>query len=304
MPVIDAHEHVWDLERSPYPWLASPGLDAIRRTIPFSAGIAHLDSAGIDGSVLVQADDTDADTDLMLEVAAVEPRVAGVVGWLPLDDAARAEDRLAEIASPVLVGVRALIHDMPDPDWILRPEVDAGLGVLERRGLAFDVVAVLPRHLENVVTVAERHPGLTLVVDHLAKPPIGLADREPWWTLIARAAARPNVVAKLSGLYSATRDVAAWTSDQLDPFVDRALDVFGADRLLYGGDWPFSIPAGDYDRTWAATQRQLERLDADERTAILGGNAIRHYRLDAARVRSAAEARRGGAGTAGGEDVT
>ncbi len=290
MTVIDAHQHVWDLARSPYAWLAAPGLEAIRRTIPFEEGLAHLDAAGVDGSVLVQADDTDADTDVMLETAARNARVVGVVGWAPLADPERAEVRLRAIASPALVGVRALIHDMPDPDWILRPDVDEGLGVLERLGLAFDIVAVLPRHLENAVTVGERHPGLRIVVDHLAKPPIGLRDREPWWSLIARVAENPRVVAKLSGLYSATADVAAWTVEGIGPFVDRALEVFGAHRLLYGGDWPFSIPAGDYPRTWGAIAHHLGRLDASERAAILGENAVRHYRLDPGRVRSAAEA--------------
>lgn len=291
MPAIDAHQHVWDLGRSRYAWLASPGLEAIHRSIRYDDGVEHLDAANIDGSVLVQADDTDEDTDLMLETAATRPRVVGVVGWVPLDQPERAEQRLCEIESPVLVGVRALIHDLPDPDWIIRRDVDEGLGLLERRGLSFDFVAVLPRHLEHVITVSERHPELRIVIDHLAKPPIGLPEREPWWSLISRAAENPRVTAKLSGLYSATADVAAWTEEQLDPFVDRALEVFGPSRLMYGGDWPFSIPAGDYPRTWSATSRILRRLDAAAQAEILGRSAIRHYRLDAGRVAAAVDER-------------
>lgn len=293
MATIDAHQHVWDVQRSSYAWLASPGLEGINHTIPFEDGLPHLDAAGIDGSVLVQADDTDADTDLMLEFAAHNPRAIGVVGWAPLDDPERADRRLREIAGPALVGVRALIHDMPDPDWILRPEVDEGLGVIEQLGLAFDYVAVLPRHLENLVTVGDRHPGLRLIIDHLGKPPIGLEDHEPWWSLIARAAENPSVTAKLSGLYSATSDVASWTLEQVTPFVERALEVFGADRLMYGGDWPFSVPAGDYDRTWAAASDYLGRLKESERAAILGNTAVRHYRLDADRVAAAVTERAG-----------
>jgi len=293
MAVIDSHQHLWDLERSAYAWLRSPGLEAIHRSIPFVEGLPHLAAVGVDGSVLVQADDTDGDTDAMLEAAASDPRAIGVVGWAPLDDPVRAEARLGAIASPALVGVRALIHDMPDPDWILRPDVDEGLGVLERLDLSFDYVAVLPRHLENLATVGERHPGLRIVVDHLAKPPIGLPDREPWWTLIARAAENPRVVAKLSGLYSATEDVASWTVDQIGPFVERGLEVFGPERLMYGGDWPFSIPAGDYPRTWQAITHHLGRLGERDRAEILGGTAIRHYRLDPARVAAAVAARSG-----------
>lgn len=283
-PLIDAHQHLWNLGQSDYLWLRAPGLEAIHRSIAFEDAFGHLDAAGIDGSVLVQADDSDADTDALLATARSDPRAIGVVAWVPLDRPELVEDRLQHLGSPALVGVRVLMHDRPDPDWILRPDVDEGLGVLERLGISFDFVAVLPRHLENAVTVSERHPGLRIVLDHLAKPPIGLPEREPWWSLIERAAANPKMTAKLSGLYSATGDVASWTSDQLGPFIERGLEVFGANRLMYGGDWPFSIPAGDYPRTWAALSHHVDRLDEDDRSAILGGTAIRHYQLDPERV--------------------
>ena len=295
---IDAHQHVWDLDRSAYAWLDAPQLTAIRRSFPAEAAFGHFDAAGIDGSVLVQADDTDADTDTMVEAARLHPRVVGVVGWVPLEDPDRAEERLAELRSPAFVGVRALIHTRADPDWLLRPDVDEGLGVLERLGVPFDLVAVLPRHLEHAATLGTRHPGLRIVIDHLAKPPVGGAAREPWWTLIARAAENPLVTAKLSGLYPPTGDPAAWTTESLEPFVDRALEVFGPDRLMYGGDWPFSIPAGDYGRTWSATTRLLARLDPGERDQVLGGTAARHYRLDPARLSAAAAARRHAAAAA------
>lgn len=300
MVVLDAHQHVWDLSRSRYSWLAAPALAPVRRSIRFEESLTHLDRAGIDGSVLVQADDSNEDTDLMLEAAASNPRVVGVVGWVPLDQPEEAEHRLRELASPVFVGVRTLIHDMPDPDWILRPDVDEGLGLLERLGVSFDFVAVLPRHLENVATVSERHPGLRIVIDHLAKPPIGLEHREPWWSLIARASENPLVSAKLSGLYSATTDTASWTQNQLEPFFDRALEVFSPQRLMYGGDWPFSVPAGGYERTWPALSRLIGTLEQGERNDVLAGSAIRHYRLDRPRVEAALEARRAAAGAAPG----
>lgn len=290
--VIDSHQHAWDLTRSSYSWLASPGLESIRRSITIDEGDVHLDEAGIDGTILVQADDTDADTDLMLDLALQSNRVVGVVGWGALDRPDELEERLSAISSPLLVGVRALIHDSPDPDWILRSDVGEGLRVLQRHGLSFDFVAVLPRHLENAITIAERHPDLRMVIDHLAKPPIGLADREPWWTLIARAAENPLVTAKLSGLYSATGDLGSWTADQLGPFIDRGLEVFGADRLMYGSDWPFSIIAGDDSRTWPAVEQHLAGLGGAERSAILGGNARRFYQLDPARVQAAVDAHR------------
>ncbi|SDT36253.1 amidohydrolase family protein [Microlunatus soli] len=289
--IIDAHQHIWDRSRSPYAWLAAEAMEPIRRDITLADGLQHLDRAGIAGTILVQADDTPEDTRLMLEAAA-DPRVLGVVGWLPLDRPDEARSLLQTFDRSVLVGIRSLIHDLPDPDWLLRPEVDAGLSLLERSGLPLDVPAVLPRHLENIATLADRHPELRFVIDHLGKPPIGLDDSEPWRRLLAAVAERPNVWAKLSGLYAAGDDPAAWTPTDLQPFVDHAVAVFGTERLMYGGDWPVAIVAGDYERVWAGLTACLADLSDDERQAILGDNAIRCYRLDEDRVRAVRPAAR------------
>lgn len=283
--IIDAHQHIWDRSRSPYAWLAAEAMAPIRRDITLADGLQHLDRVGIAGTILVQADDTIEDTRLMVEAAA-DPRVLGVVGWLPLDRADEAETLLQTLDRTVVVGVRNLIHDLPDPDWLLLPEVGDGLRLLERSGLPLDVPAELPRHLENIATLADRHPELRFVVDHLGKPPIGLADREPWQGLLTEVARRPNVWAKVSGLYAAGGDPAAWTPADLQPFVDHAVAVFGTDRLIYGGDWPVAIVAGDYERVWAGLTACLAGLSDDERRAILADNAIRCYRLDQARLRA------------------
>ena len=127
------------------------------------------------------------------------------------------------------------------------------LGLLADAGLAFDVVSVLPRHLEHVPVLAERHPSLRLIIDHLSKPPIGSVDHEPWHSLIARAAEHPHVYAKLSGLYPG-EDPEGWTTESIKPFVDHAVESFGPGRLMYGGDWPVSITAGGYQRVWQGLQ--------------------------------------------------
>ncbi|QDP97109.1 amidohydrolase family protein [Microlunatus elymi] len=294
MIIIDAHQHVWDRTRSRYAWLSADAMGPLRRDIGLAEGLRHLDAAGIDGTVLVQADDTLADTELMIETAA-DPRVLGVVGWVPLDRPDEAQQLIMD-RSPLLVGIRNLIHDRADPNWLLTDPVDRGLAVLERAGLPLDVPAVLPRHLEVIIEVADRHPELIIVIDHLAKPPIGLTEREPWWTLIGEVGRRTNVLAKVSGLYAAGDDPAGWTADQLTPYVDRALEVFGTDRLIYGGDWPVAIIGGDYERTWPAVRGCLDRLSELEQAAILGGNAIRWYRLDPLRVDAAVAARSAAAG--------
>lgn len=278
-PVIDAHQHVWDPARAEYDWLG-PDSTPLDRAIAFEELAPELRAAGVSYTVQVQSADNADDTALMRESASQHAEVVGIVGFAPLDDAAATAATLDGWAGDSLfVGVRNLIHNKPDPDWLLRPEVDAGLAVLAERGYAFDVVAVLPRHLELVPVIAERHPTLRMVIDHLAKPPVGLDSDEPWRTLIARAAEHPLVYGKVSGLYSATADLGAWTTDLVRPHVEHALEVFGAERLMYGGDWPISVLAGGYTRVWNGLAPVFDELGSDDREQVLGRTAAQFYRL-------------------------
>ena len=277
--IIDAHQHVWDLDRAPYPWLG-PHVPQWNRTFTFEELQPQLAAAGVGATVMVQSADNDADTDLMLAVADEHPEVVGVVAYVPLDRPEEAASRLAELRRDRrVVGVRNLIHDLPDPDWILRPDVDEGLSVLEDAAVTFDYVAVLPRHLEHVPVLSERHPGLRLVVDHLAKPPVGAGGGEPWASLMAAAAENPLVHAKVSGLYAGD-DLDGWTVEAIKPFVDRALELFGPSRLMYGGDWPISTAAGGYARVFEGLAATLADLSEQERAEVYAGTATRCYRLD------------------------
>ncbi|MBO0827493.1 MAG: amidohydrolase family protein [Streptosporangiales bacterium] len=277
MPVIDAHQHFWDLDRVAYPWL-TPRSGTIYRTFEPQELAPQLAAAGVDATVLVQAANSFDDTEAMLDNAGRHPFIAAVVGWVPLerpDEAASAAVRFAR--DPVFTGVRHLIHDEPDPDWVVRDDVVGGLQVLVEHDLSFDLVA-LTRHLRHVPTLAERVPGLRMVIDHLAKPPIRERGWEPWASLLASAADCPGVYAKISGLNTAA-DPETWTADDLRPYVDHAIEVFGTDRLMFGSDWPVATLAGDYAKVWAETNALLAGLSADERAAVLGGNAARFYRI-------------------------
>ncbi|GAA4267024.1 amidohydrolase family protein [Frondihabitans peucedani] len=286
MAVIDSHVHVWDLERAHYDW-PDGSVPEIFRSIGLDEVRPSLAAAGVDRVVLVQAADDPDDTATMLRTADRHDEVAGIVAYAPLERPQEAHDRLVELRrDPRVVGVRTLIHDQPDPDWILRPDVDEGLGVLEALGVPFDYVAVLPRHLEHLPALAERHPSLRIVIDHLAKPPIGDPGSARWpgdtWSvLMARAAENPLLSAKVSGLYSATADAASWTQDQVRPFVEEAHRLFGPDRLLYGGDWPVSLTAGGYARCFDALSGIFADWPAADRAAVLGDNARRFYGLPA-----------------------
>ena len=278
-PVVDAHQHFWDPETGWYDWLeAQP--DSISRAFDFDDLAPHLATCGVAGTVLVQSADRDEDTDAMFAQAADHPEILGVVGYVPLHLPDRAAVRLTELQGrDRFVGVRNLIHDRPDPDWLRRPDVLEGLALLEAVDLPFDVVAVLPRHLEHVSYLSERFPRLRMVVDHLAKPPVGGTSREPWRTLIRAAAENPRVVAKVSGLYPARGEPTAWRTDDLRPWVDEALDAFGPHRLMVGSDWPVAVLAGDYQRVLGALLEIVAGYGPDVARPLLSGTAVATYKL-------------------------
>lgn len=278
-PRVDAHQHVWDPSTVSYTWLG-PELGPINRTIGFEELEPELARAGVDFTVLVQSADNAEDTELMIATAARHTEIAAVVAWAPLENPREAAHIIAAYAAdPLVVGVRTLIHTQPDPDWLLRPDVDISLGMLESAGLTFDVPAELPRHLEILPMIAERHPALRIVIDHLAKPPIGIDNSQPWWSLIEKAAAYPSVYAKVSGLYAASGDLADWTPELVQPFLSHALDIFGPTRLMYGGDWPISQLAGGYWRVWDGITALLADLPEQERESILGRTAVEFYSI-------------------------
>lgn len=284
--IIDAHQHVWDLDRAAYDWMG-PGLGEIHRTVDFAELAPTLERLGIDGTVLVQAADNAADTDLMLDVASRERLVNAVVAWAPLDDPVALPARLEWLTErPVVAGIRVLVHER-EPRWIEQEAVDRGLGMLAASGLSLDFPTAGFAALAELPGVGARHPELRIVIDHLGKPPIGgtADDRTRWRSLLADAAANPLTHAKLSGLYSSVGDLDAWTVDSVRPFVHDALELFGADRLMFGGDWPISLLAGGYERTWDALSGILSELSADERRAILGATAARFYRIDTSATR-------------------
>lgn len=279
VPYIDAHQHFWNLEQEFYPWL-TPTLAPIYRSFGPADLAPQLEACGIIGTVLVQSANSFDDTRVMLEQAQSVPWVLGVVGWLPLTEP-RILERALEVYgdNPHLKGVRHLNHDEPNPDYLLRPGVLESLKLLAQRGLTLDLIAVLPRHLEHAVTLARHCPDLRLVIDHLAKPPIRGGGWEPWASGLARAAQPPNVYAKVSGLNTAA-NWAGWSAHDLERYVTHALEHFGANRLMFGSDWPVALLAGDYSKVWTESRALLEALSSDEKAQVLGATAAAFYHLE------------------------
>jgi L-fuconolactonase len=270
---IDAHHHVWTLARGDYGWL-TPDLAPIYRDFRLTDLAPHLTAAGIAGTILVQAAPTEAETRFLLDVADDADIVRGVVGWIDFD----AEDALARIDAlarrKLLVGLRPMVQDIADDDWLLGPHLVPRLTAMAARGLVFDAL-VLPRHLPRLLRVVRRHPDLQFVLDHFGKPKLATGDITDWRADIALLAEQPNVVCKLSGLV--TEAAKDWRVADLREAVEHALACFGPQRMLWGSDWPVVNLAGGYERWFATTESLLAGLSTDEQAAAFGGNAARVY---------------------------
>lgn len=272
---IDAHQHFWRLARGDYGWL-TPGLAPIYRDFEPTDLEPLLARAGIDGTVLVQAAPTVAETRFLLQLVAAAPFVAGVVGWAPLD-APDAAEVVAELAAdPHLRGLRPMLHDLPDVDWMLRPALAAGLRAIASHDLVFDAL-VRPAHLPNLRHLLASHPDLRVVIDHGAKPDIAGGRSGAWAEDMAHLARDTRAWVKLSGLV--TEDGPAWSVERLRPYVDHLLHHFGPDRMIFGSDWPVVTLRAGYAEWLAAAEALLGGLERSARDRVLGLNAVACYRL-------------------------
>ena len=270
---IDAHHHVWTLARGDYHWL-TPDLAPIHRDFHISDLAPHLSAVGIEGTILVQAAPTEAETMFLLDVAENAEVIRGVVGWTDFD----AADGLARVdalaARRVLVGLRPMVQDIADDDWLLGPQLAPLLTAMAGHDLVFDAL-VLPRHLPRLLRVVDRHPNLQFVLDHFGKPPLATGDTADWKRDIAQLAERANIVCKLSGL--ATEAARDWRVADLRQAVDHVRACFGPQRMLWGSDWPVVNLAGGYAKWFAAAEALLTDLSADEKAGVFGENAVRIY---------------------------
>lgn len=270
---IDAHHHLWTLARGDYGWL-TPELAPIYRDFRLSDLTPHLAAAAIEGTILVQAAATEAETMFLLDIAENAEVVRGVVGWTDFDAADGVARIEALAARNLLVGLRPMVQDIADDDWLLSPALAPLLAAMARAGLVFDAL-VLPRHLPKLLRVVGHHPDLQFVLDHCAKPRLATGEIASWQRDIALLAEQPNIVCKLSGLV--TEAAPDWRISDLRPAVDHVVTCFGPQRMLWGSDWPVVDLAGGYARWFAAAETLLADRSAGEKADIFGGNAARVY---------------------------
>ncbi|MGS2619362.1 amidohydrolase family protein [Micromonospora sp. LZ34] len=274
--IVDAHHHLWDPAARTYPWLADDAVAPIRRR--YTLGDLRAVAADrVTATVLVQTLPSVAETEEFLDIArASGGLVAGVVGWLDLTRP-DAGDEIDRLRSGPLVGVRHQAQDESDPDWLRRDDVTRGLAAVGARGLAYDLLVRAPQR-PAALAVAQRLDGVRLVVDHAGKPAIAAGEWGPWASWITAMARCDGVVCKLSGLITeAVWD--DWDTTRIRPYADHVLSAFGADRVLFGSDWPVCELAGRYHDVLTLTDELLARCTVAERAAVLGDTARRVYAL-------------------------
>ena len=277
--IVDSHQHFWQVGRFEYPWM-SPELGVLYRDYVPEMLDPTLKEHGVDKTILVQASNSLAETDWLLSLADNHEFIAGVVGWVDLTDPGMAEDLEVFSANPKFKGVRHLVESEPMEDWLAQAEVLRGLQTLEQHRVCYDLL-VHTRHLKHVKTVAGACPGLRLVVDHMAKPPIAGGSRgefAKWADALREVALCPNISCKLSGLVTEA-NLTSWRMEDLRPFVEHALEFFGPGRMMFGSDWPVCLLAASYAQVWETFQSLLRELSDEERAMIFGGNATKFYQL-------------------------
>jgi L-fuconolactonase len=273
---IDAHQHLWHYVPADYEWI-DDRMSRLRHDFLPADLEKELHAAGIDGVVTVQARQSLEETDWLLSMAADFHFLRGIVGWAPIasEQFPVALERLR--SHKKLKGLRHVIHDEPDDNYINQPAFNRGIKALRGSGLVYDIL-IFDKHLAAAIEFVDRHPNQIFVLDHMAKPRIRASVIEPWRTKIAELARRDNVYCKLSGLVTEA-DWAAWTEDGLRVYVDVALAAFSPHRMMVGSDWPVCTLATTYGKWFQTVDHLIAALSATEKQRILGGTAIDVYRL-------------------------
>jgi L-fuconolactonase len=270
---LDAHQHFWSYDAAQYPWIP-PGSPLHRSWLPDDLAVLQK-PLGFDGSIAVQARQIVGESDWLLGLADKHANVKGVVGWVDLRSD-RVEADLARLAAhPKFVGVRHVVQEEPDDDFMLGKDFQRGISKLQGFGLTYDIL-IFPKQLEAAIRLAENFPLQPFVLDHIAKPHIKAGTIEPWKSQLRRLAKLPNVHCKASGMLTEA-DHMNWQAEQFRPYLDTVFEAFGPSRLMYGSDWPVCLFAGNYEQAFRLVDDYALSLTESEKAGLFGGNCARFY---------------------------
>ncbi|MEQ2008590.1 MAG: amidohydrolase family protein [Limisphaerales bacterium] len=272
---IDSHQHFWKYTPAEYPWM-KPEWPIRRDFLPPDLA-REMAKVGIVGCVAVQAQQTVAEARWLLSLADAEPFIKGVVGWVDMQSE-RVEEQLAELAQhPRFVGVRHVVQDEPDDNFMLRPACQRGIGKLRQFNLAYDFL-LFPKQLPAAIQLVANFPEQRFVLDHIAKPPIAAGSLSPWREQLRELAQAPNVWCKVSGIVTEAR-WDGWRAEDFRPYLDVVFAAFGVERLMFGTDWPVCTLAGSYEQVHTLVNDYTRGLTVEAREKFFGGNAAEFYRL-------------------------
>lgn len=275
--IVDAHQHFWKIDRGDYFWM-DDSVAEIRRDILPPDLLPHANTCGVTASIAVQAAPTVAETEYLVDLAKESNLVQGVVGWVDLENAHVATTLSRLATSPDFKGIRPMLQDIEDANWILKPDVLANLSIVSNLGLTLDAL-VQPRHLAAINEVATKLPSLNIVIDHCAKPVIagGKNAGDDWRSDMSRLADHDQIYCKLSGL--ANEYGNGWSAETLKPVFDHVMETFGANRIMWGSDWPVLELAGTYEDWFSCAQSLTSGMMEQDRLMIFGGTACDFYRI-------------------------
>ena len=276
--MIDSHQHFWQYSPEEYDWI-DEDMAVIRHDFTPTDLRATAVQLGVTGSVAVQARQTIGESQWLLELAASNNFIRGVVGWVPLAEPTVADDLAALAANPIFKGVRHVVQGESDLEFLARPEFNAGIRAVTQRELVYDILITAPQ-LPASIDFVDRHPQQRFVLDHIAKPVIGVeGPPSAWREDIAALAKRPNVSCKFSGVVTEI-DGELWDEELLQPYWEIVLEAFGPQRLMFGSDWPVCLVRSEYDRWLEFVQSMAGKLSLPEQERVLGRTATDVYRLD------------------------
>lgn len=273
---LDAHQHFWEYNIAEYGWIGEE-MKAIRQSFLPHDLEPILTQSGMDGCIAVQARQSLTETEWLLQLADQYEFIKGVVGWVDLcsDDVRNQLELLA--SNPVLKGVRHVIQDEPDLQYVLREDFQRGISLLKEYDLAYDLL-VSKEQLPYAVDLVKAFPEQRFVLDHLAKPDIKSGILSPWREALQSLAAQPNTYCKLSGIVTEA-DWASWTPSDFTSYLNIAIEAFGAERLMFGSDWPVSNLAASYSEVYGLIKTHIQSLSESEQQMILGGTCAAFYQI-------------------------
>ena len=279
IPKIDAHQHFWQRSQPfDYKWLDNPKLAKICGDYLPDDLKVHLDHRNIDGSIFVQTQHNLLENDWVLSLCDQNSYLLGMVGWVDLASRECEDQLLKARQNPKFLGVRHVVQDEPDDNFLIRTDVLRGLSILEKHHVPFDVL-IYVKHLKHVPTLARKFPTLKMVINHLAKPQIASHGFAYWQRDFVACAKYENVFCKLSGMVTEA-DWEAWQPADLKPYIDQAIEAFSPSRLMFGSDWPVCELAASYEQVHDALAENIATLTTAEQSEIFAGTARRYYELN------------------------